>query len=69
MTDSTRPVPPRDDLLKLIRASAFNARDLLTAARLLLGAGSSPQAHALATLAFEEVGKANLCILMLCLPE
>jgi AbiV family abortive infection protein len=68
MTDSTRPVPPRDDLLKLIRASAFNARDLLTAARLLLDAGSFPQAHALATLAFEEIGKANLCILVLVPP-
>jgi AbiV family abortive infection protein len=64
----TRPLPPRDDLVRLIQASAFNARDLLADARVLSDAGSSPRAHALATLAFEEVGKANLCILVIMPP-
>jgi AbiV family abortive infection protein len=64
----TRSLPPRDDLVRLIQASMFNARDLLADARVLLDGGSAPRAHALATLALEEVGKANLCILVVMPP-
>jgi AbiV family abortive infection protein len=58
-------IPPNDDLLKLVQAALSNARDLLTDARLLADAGSFPRAHALATLAFEEQGKSQLCTLVL----
>lgn len=58
----TRPVPPRHDLVTLLQACLHNAGDLLTDARLLLEAGQAPRAHALATLAFEETGKAFICI-------
>jgi AbiV family abortive infection protein len=44
---------------------AENARGLLDDARLLLDAGRPPRAHALATLALEEIGQASLCILAL----
>lgn len=64
----TSPIPPREDLAKLIQSALFNARDLLMDARRLLDAGSAPRAHAFATLAFEEIGKANLCILVLIPP-
>jgi AbiV family abortive infection protein len=36
---------------------AANAGDLLEEARLLVGNGHSARAHALGTLAFEEMGK------------
>jgi AbiV family abortive infection protein len=39
-----------------------NAGDLLDDACLLLDAGRPPRAHALATLALEEIGKAFLCM-------
>jgi AbiV family abortive infection protein len=58
-------VPPRDDLGRLAQASLRNAQDLLADARLLAGAGRFPTAHAVATLALEEAGKASLCILAL----
>lgn len=35
----TRPLPPRDDLLRLAQAAIFNAHDLLDSARVLLDAG------------------------------
>ena len=56
------PLPPRDDLAGLARASIRNAGDLLDDARFLLAAGRVPRAHALAILALEEAGKANLCV-------
>jgi AbiV family abortive infection protein len=66
MTNSNdRPVPPTDDLVQLIRESLFNARDLLGSARLLLAHDQAGQAHALATLAFEEIGKSCICIIAL----
>lgn len=49
----------------MIQASLFNARDLLDSARLLLANGRAGQAHALATLAFEEIGKSHICVLVL----
>ncbi len=64
----TRSIPPRADLAKLTQAALFNARDLLSDARALAAAGSADRAHALAVLAFEEVGKANLCTLALGVP-
>ena len=60
-----RPVPPLDDLITLIQASLRNSASLLDDARLLLGSGRAPRAHALATLALEEIGKAFLCMLAL----
>jgi AbiV family abortive infection protein len=60
---TTRPVPSPEDLIALIQASVRNASELLEAARLLLAAGHVPRAHALATLALEEIGKSHLCIL------
>lgn len=61
----TAAIPPRDDLGRLAQASLRNAQDLLADARLLAGAGRFPTAHAVATLALEEAGKASLCILVL----
>jgi len=61
----TTAIPPRDDLGKLVQASLRNAQDLLADARLLASAGRFPTAHAVATLALEEAGKASLCILVL----
>ena len=65
MSAASRPLPPRDDLIALIQVSLRNAGDLLDDARLLLDAGRPPRAHALATLALEEIGKASLCMLAL----
>ena len=64
-----RPIPPRDDLLALVQAAKVNAGDLISDAELLADAGRFPRAHALATLAHEEIGKAQLCLLALMLPE
>ena len=58
-----RPIPEFDDLITLMQASLRNAGELLSDARLLLAAGRAPRAHALATLAFEEIGKAFICVL------
>jgi AbiV family abortive infection protein len=56
------PTPSDDELLELFEASRENASDLLADARTLAEAGSWPRAHALATLAFEELAKSHLCI-------
>lgn len=58
-----RPIPEFDELVMLIQASLRNAGELLADARMLLAADRAPRAHALATLAFEEIGKAFICIL------
>src|SRR5258708_34935797 len=58
-----RPIPPRDDLLALFQATKANAGDLISDAELLADVGRFPRAHALATLAHEEIGKAQLCLL------
>jgi len=47
----------------LLQACLRNAEDLLADARLLLGAGRAPTAHALATLALEEIGKSCVVVL------
>lgn len=61
----TRPMPPVGDLIALIQASLRNAVGLVEDARLLLSSGRASRAHALATLALEEVGKSCLCMLAL----
>ena len=61
-------IPPREDLLKLAHAALDNAGDLLADARLLAQAGSFPRAHALATLACEELGKEHQCLRALSWP-
>jgi AbiV family abortive infection protein len=58
-----RPVPEFDELVTLIQACLGNAGELLADTRILLAAERVPQAHALATLALEEIGKACICIL------
>lgn len=57
-----RPVPPREDLRRLAEAALSNAAELLADARLLAEAGRFPRAHALATLACEELGKEQQCL-------
>ncbi len=64
-----RPIPPRDDLLALFQATKANAGDLISDAELLADVGRFPRAHALATLAHEEIGKAQLCLLAVMLTE
>src|SRR5260370_40417621 len=64
-----RPIPPRDDLLALFQATKANAGDLISDAELLADVGRFPRAHALATLAHEEIGKAQLCLLAVRLTE
>ena len=56
-------LPPTSDLLALSSAAVLNSSALLTDAERLADAGSYPRAHALATLAEEELGKACLCFL------
>jgi AbiV family abortive infection protein len=65
---TTRPIPADDELVALIQACLHNAGDLLADARHLLEASRVPRAHAMATLAFEEIGKACMCMLAL-LPQ
>lgn len=55
------PMPAAGQLRQLAQAAAQNASDLAADARLLLDAGRFPRAHALATLALEELGKPELC--------
>jgi AbiV family abortive infection protein len=69
MARSTWPLPPRDDLLRLASAAISNARELLDDARRLVEVRSFPRAHALATFAFEEQGKSQLCLLVWVLPS
>lgn len=62
MTLPKRAVPPHEDLRSLAEAALSNAGDLLADARLLADAGRFPRAHALATLACEELGKEQDCL-------
>jgi AbiV family abortive infection protein len=54
-------MPDAGQLRQLAHAARSNAVDLAGDARLLLDAGRYGRAHALATLAFEELGKMLLC--------
>lgn len=50
-------------------AAARNARRLLDDAELLLKRGRSPSAYSLAVLAFEEAGKAWMCVIAMMVPD
>ncbi len=63
------PVPDQEDLIKLAHAALVHARSLGADAELLLEHGRWPTAHAMATLAFEEVGKSWLCLSGMSAPE
>jgi hypothetical protein len=54
-------MPTADQLRQLKHAAEQNAEDLTADARVLLDAGRFPRAYALAVLALEELGKAQLC--------
>lgn len=58
-----RPIPEFDELVTLLQACLGNAGELLADARILLAVQRAPRAHALATLALEEIGKAYVCLL------
>lgn len=55
------PMPTADQLRQLKHAAEQNAEDLTADARALLDVGRFPRAYALAVLALEELGKAQLC--------
>jgi AbiV family abortive infection protein len=64
-----RPVPDLDALGDFGLAAARNARRLLEDAELLLKRGRSPSAYSLAVLAFEEAGKAWMCVMAMMVPD
>jgi AbiV family abortive infection protein len=64
----TMPVPDLDALGDFALAAARNARRLLDDADLLLRRGRWPSAYSLAVLAFEEAGKAWLCVIAMMVP-
>jgi AbiV family abortive infection protein len=68
MAPPIQEIPPQDHLLKLAQAALSNAGDLLADARLLFDAGRFARAHALATLACEELGKEQECLRAIWLP-
>jgi|SRR5579884_740373 AbiV family abortive infection protein len=59
----SKPLPSPEEALDLLQAALSNARRLLDASTVLVEAGHAPPAYSLATLAFEEIGKAQMCIL------
>lgn len=63
------PVPDLDALGEFALAAAKNARRLLDDAELLLKRGRSPSAYSLAVLAFEEAGKAWMCVVAMMVPD
>lgn len=65
----TLPVPDLDGLGDLALAATRNARRLLGDAELLLKRGRFPSAYSLAVLAFEEAGKAWMCIMAMMVPD
>jgi AbiV family abortive infection protein len=62
------PVPDLDALGDLAITAAKNSRRLLDDADLLLKRGRWPTAYSLAVLAFEEAGKAWLCVIAMMVP-
>ena len=54
---------------QLFRAALSNGNDLLDDALVLADADRFPRAYALAVLAWEELSKAELCLMPLLLPE
>lgn len=65
----TTPVPHLDVLGELAIKAARNARRLLDDAELLLRRGRWPTAYSVAVLAFEEAGKAWLCVIAMMVPD
>jgi AbiV family abortive infection protein len=63
------PVPDLDALGDLAIAAAKNSRRLLDDADLLLKRGRWPTAYSVAVLAFEEAGKAWLCVIAMMVPD
>ena len=64
------PVPDLDALGDFALAAVRNARRLLDDdADLLLRRGRWPSAYSLAVLAFEEAGKAWMCIIAMMVPD
>lgn len=62
------PVPARAEMKALAHAALAHAQQQLDRAQLLLGNRDWPGAYAIATLAFEEVGKAVLCTIGMGMP-
>jgi AbiV family abortive infection protein len=62
------PVPDLDALGDLAITAAKNSRRLLDDADLLLKRGRWPTAYSVAVLAFEEAGKAWLCVIAMMIP-
>jgi AbiV family abortive infection protein len=65
----TTPVPDLDALGEFALAAARNARRLLDDAELLFSRGRWPSAYSLAVLAFEEAGKAWMCVFAMMVPD
>jgi AbiV family abortive infection protein len=65
----TTPVPGLAALADFAMAAIRNARRLLDDAELLLNRGRGPSAYSLAVLAFEEAGKAWLCVIAMMVPD
>jgi AbiV family abortive infection protein len=65
----TMPVPDLRALGDFALAAARNARRLLGDADLLLAHGRWPSAYSLAVLAFEEAGKAWMCVTAMMVPD
>lgn len=63
------PVPDLDALGDFALAAARNARRLLGDAEVLLKHGRWPSAYSLAVLAFEEAGKAWMCVTAMMVPD
>jgi len=65
----SKAVPDLDAIGDLAITAAKNSRRLLHDAELLLSRGRWPTAHAIAVLAFEEAGKAWLCVVAMLMPD
>jgi AbiV family abortive infection protein len=66
---NTTPAPDLATLGAFALAASRNARRLLADAELLLKFGRSPSAYSIAVLAFEEAGKAWMCVIAMMVPD
>ncbi|KQX52653.1 MULTISPECIES: AbiV family abortive infection protein [unclassified Streptomyces] len=62
MAKKKQPVPDDLGLIEIMHEAAEHAARHLRSAQILLTAGEWPDSFVLATLAFEELGKAHLCL-------
>jgi AbiV family abortive infection protein len=62
-------IPEHGDMRNLMHAALAHAQKRLASAELLLASRDWSGAHAMATLAFEEVGKSVLCMIGMAIPE